>query len=110
MAKKYFHTFGFSGSDKEWLISELSKLLGVEFHLTSGERYVYNFGGVGNRVSIFNNYLEEDDWWQESDYKEFSILVKISLVDLDQTIVLQRIESELEKVEYLTKIRSLALD
>lgn len=108
--KKKFHTFGFSGKDKNWLVNKLSEIIEVEFQITSGKRYVYNFGDIGNRVSIFDNYLEEDDWWQEEKFKHFPILVKLSLINQDQEQEFVRVKNILENVSYLTKIRNIETD
>ncbi|MCC9019922.1 hypothetical protein [Flavobacterium lipolyticum] len=79
MIKSYYITFGYVEDNKEKIAVIISEKLNIKLSPTSGGNFGYRFGEIAETISVIDNYLEYDDWWQEENYKNCPILIKISL-------------------------------
>ncbi|OWP79763.1 P-loop NTPase family protein [Flavobacterium oreochromis] len=78
MVKSYYITFGYLGNNKEKIATIISEKLNIKILSMSGGNFGYRFGEIAETISIIDNYLEYDDWWQEENYKNYPILIKVS--------------------------------
>ncbi|WP_410879216.1 hypothetical protein [Myroides sp. DW712] len=65
MVKSYYLTFGFSKQDKVDLSEITSSKLEIQLKTLSRGTLGYRFGPIAETLSILENYVEEEDWWQE---------------------------------------------
>jgi hypothetical protein len=109
MVKEYFLRFGYHQNNKGEIAKIISDKLEVDFTLTSGDNYYHNFKGFSDRISIFDNYLEEDDWWQFESFKNCPIIVSCSFtggknIDKEARAIFMRDKLcsilELEEIEF----------
>ena len=78
MVQSYYLTFGFSKQDKVGLGEIISSKLGIQLETLSRGTLGYRFGPIAETLSILENYVEEEDWWQEEAHQNYPILVTAS--------------------------------
>ncbi|MCV9933863.1 hypothetical protein OIU80_16390 [Flavobacterium sp. LS1R47] len=77
----YDITFGYLGDNKEKTATIISEKLNIKLLPTSGGNFGYRFGEIADTISVIDNYLDYDDWWQEENYKNCPILIKASFTN-----------------------------
>lgn len=78
MVKSYYMTFGYLVDNKKKIATIISEKLNIKLLPTSGGNFGYRFGEIAETISVIDNYLDYDDWWQEENYKNCPILIKAS--------------------------------
>jgi len=78
MVKSYYITFGYVVDNKEKIAIIISEKLNIKLLPTSGGNFGYRFGEIAETISVMDNYLDYEDWWQEENYKNCPILIKAS--------------------------------
>lgn len=79
MVDVYFLTFGYPLKDKLNLKNLLEKKLNITLEFMSGDSYGYRFGELAETISIIDHYEEYDDWWSHPNFKDYPVLINISI-------------------------------
>jgi hypothetical protein len=108
MVKSYYVTFGYLGEDKNELAQIISDKLNINLVPISGGRFGYRFGEIAETISVMENYLEYDDWWQEDNYRNCPTLVKASFTkgkNIEKEIKANHIREVLKIIPNLLEIK-----
>jgi len=78
MSKSFYLKFGYLHNNRKELVDIISKKINIILQPTSNGNYGYRFGEVAETISIFNNYIEYEDWWQEENFKNCPTIITAS--------------------------------